>query len=101
MCALSIIIIINASCCYGSLIDDHLLDEDGLIQKVLSCGIFGFVLGSKVKDVMDFIKYGFHFFFSLFIGQDRYLVLHKGCMYYYKDSNDKKAQGQFSLSGYR
>ncbi|XP_028512594.1 SH3 domain-binding protein 2, partial [Exaiptasia diaphana] len=32
--------------------------------------------------------------------QDRYLVLHKGCLYYYKDSNDKTAQGQFSLSGY-
>lgn len=34
-------------------------------------------------------------------GQDRYLVLHKGCLYYYKDSTDKSAQGQFSLSGYR
>ncbi|KAK3751365.1 hypothetical protein QZH41_009309 [Actinostola sp. cb2023] len=33
--------------------------------------------------------------------QDRYLVLHKGCLYYYKDSTNKKAQGQFSLSGYR
>ncbi|XP_031563035.1 SH3 domain-binding protein 2-like [Actinia tenebrosa] len=33
--------------------------------------------------------------------QDRYLVLHKGCLYYYKDSMDKTAQGQFSLSGYR
>ncbi|XP_032222076.2 SH3 domain-binding protein 2 isoform X2 [Nematostella vectensis] len=33
--------------------------------------------------------------------QDRYLVLHKGCMYYYKNYLDKSAKGQFSLSGYR
>lgn len=32
---------------------------------------------------------------------DRYTILHKGCLYYYKDANASSTAGKFSLGGYR
>lgn len=33
--------------------------------------------------------------------RDRYIILHKGCMYYYNTPDAKTTAGKFSLSGYR
>lgn len=33
--------------------------------------------------------------------RDRYVILHKGCLYYYNSSDAKTIAGKFSLSGYR
>ncbi|XP_078358287.1 uncharacterized protein LOC144643040 isoform X1 [Oculina patagonica] len=33
--------------------------------------------------------------------RDRYIILHKGCLYYYNDSQSTTTAGKFSLSGYR
>ena len=36
-----------------------------------------------------------------FVGRDKYVILHKGCLYYYNSSDAKTTAGKFSLSGYR
>ena len=34
-------------------------------------------------------------------GKRRYMIIHKGCIYYFTDSNSSEPKGNFSLQGYR
>ncbi len=41
------------------------------------------------------------FLLSFFLGKSRFMVLHHGCIYYFKETDSSAPKGKFALNGYR